>query len=129
MDTNILVRTSYFLIVSLLFALCLALCCVLINCYISFNLFIVCLFSCLYVLVPIFFCILCSCIVLCIVSPHVCSCLFSICVQFYQPLPLGGNQLAVNKYHHHYHQHTASILRVAWNCVSHPSVCIQNTSV
>jgi len=44
-------------------------------------------------------CGLCFCIVLRIVSPPVHNYLFSICVQFYRPLPLGGNQTAVNKYH------------------------------
>ena len=36
--------------------------------------------------------------VLWIVSPHVYSFLFSVCVQFYRPLPPGGNPFAVNKY-------------------------------
>jgi hypothetical protein len=45
------------------------------------------------------FCVLLSfCNVLCIVSPHVHSCLFSIYEQFYRPLPPGGNPFAVNKY-------------------------------
>ena len=43
-----------------------------------------------------FFCILCFCIVLCIFSPFVCSCLFPIFVQIYRPLPPGGITLAVN---------------------------------
>jgi len=42
-------------------------------------------------------CILCFCIVLCIVSPFVYSCLFPIFVQVYRPLPTGGNPVAVNK--------------------------------
>ena len=45
------------------------------------------------------FCVLCSCTVSCIVFPHVYSRLFSICVLIYRPLPPGGNQTAVNKYH------------------------------
>jgi len=45
-----------------------------------------------------FVCILCFCIVPCIVSPFVYSCFFIICVQFYRPLPPGGNSIAVNKY-------------------------------
>jgi len=36
---------------------------------------------------------------LCIVSPSVYSYLFSVFVQVYRPLPLGRNQIAVNKYH------------------------------
>jgi hypothetical protein len=40
---------------------------------------------------------------LCIVSPFVYSCLFPIFVQVYRPLPLGGNQTAVNKYRIIYH--------------------------
>jgi hypothetical protein len=40
-----------------------------------------------------------SCIVLCIVSPHACSYLFFIFVQFYRPLSLGGKPIAVYKYH------------------------------
>jgi len=39
------------------------------------------------------------CIALCIVSHHVYHYLFSICVQFYRPLPPGGHPIAVNKYH------------------------------
>jgi len=49
------------------------------------------------------FCVLCFGIVLCIVSPHMYCCLFSICVQLYQPLPLGANPIAVNKSHIIYH--------------------------
>ena len=41
---------------------------------------------------------MCFCIVLCIVSPHVYDCLFSIFAQVYGPLPPGGNIIAVNKY-------------------------------
>jgi hypothetical protein len=41
-------------------------------------------------------CILCSCIVLCIVSPL--SSPFPIFAQVYRPLPLSGNQIAANKY-------------------------------
>ena len=66
----------------------LALYCVLINCFVSFNLFVLCLFSCLYVL-PSF----CFCIVLFIVSSYVNSCLFSICVQFTDYCQLVENQL------------------------------------
>jgi hypothetical protein len=39
------------------------------------------------------------CIVLCNVSPFLYICLFPIFVQVYQPLPPGGNSIAVNKYH------------------------------
>jgi hypothetical protein len=38
------------------------------------------------------------CIVLCIVSPHVHSCSFTICLQVYGPLQPGGNPTAVKKY-------------------------------
>ena len=48
-------------------------------------------------------CVLCFCTVLFIVSLHVYSCLFSICVQFCQPLSPGGNPILVNKYVYHYH--------------------------
>jgi hypothetical protein len=41
-------------------------------------------------------CVLCFCIVLCIVSPHASSCPFCICVQVYEPFPLGGKPIAVN---------------------------------
>jgi hypothetical protein len=50
------------------------------DCFIFFNYFYV-YFLVLYVLLSIL-CVLCFCIVLCIVYPHVCSCLFSICVRF-----------------------------------------------
>jgi hypothetical protein len=58
-------------------------------------LFYVC-FLLLYILLSIF-CVLFFGIILCIVSPHMYGCLFSICVQFYQLLPLGANPIAVNK--------------------------------
>ena len=45
----------------------------------------------------LFLCTLSFCNVLCIVSPHVWSCLFSIYVHFYRSLPPGGNPIAVNK--------------------------------
>ena len=51
---------------------------------------------------PSILCVLCFCLLLCIVSPLVHSCLFSICVQIYWPLPLDGNPIAVNKYHINY---------------------------
>ena len=53
----------------------------------------------------------CFCIVLCIVSPFVYSCLFPIFVQVYRPLPLGGNPIAVNKYHVSY-QAFQSVLHI-----------------
>jgi hypothetical protein len=34
----------------------------------------------------------------CVVSPHVHSSFFSVCVQVYGPLPPGGNPIGVNKY-------------------------------
>jgi hypothetical protein len=37
--------------------------------------------------------------ILCIVFPHVYSCIFTIWVQVYWPLPSDGNSVAVNKYH------------------------------
>jgi hypothetical protein len=43
-------------------------------------------------------CLLCFYIPLCIVSPHVHNCFFSISVQVYLPLPPRGNPKAVNKY-------------------------------
>ena len=43
--------------------------------------------------------ILCLCVVLCITSPFIHSCIFPICLQVYQPLPPGGNPIAANKYH------------------------------
>ena len=53
-------------------------------------------FLVLYILLSIL-CVPCFRIVLCIVSPHAYGCLFSICVQFYRPLPPGGDPTAVNK--------------------------------
>jgi hypothetical protein len=61
---------------------------------ILFNLFVLCLFSS-FVCFAFYFVLG----VFCIVSPHVYSCLFPICVQLYRSLPLGGNPIAVNKYH------------------------------
>jgi len=63
-------------------------------------LFLIFFFSCLVRLFSIF-CIMGFCIVLCIVSPLVCSSLFPIFVQVYRPLPLGGKRTAVNKYNIH----------------------------
>ena len=65
-----------------------ALCYVIINCFMSINLFVVCLFPCFVCFVSIV-CVLC----LCIVSPHVYSCLFSICVLFYPHCHRGETQL------------------------------------
>jgi hypothetical protein len=59
------------------------------SCYVCLIVF----YALLYIL-----CVLYFCIALCIVSPHVYSCLSSICVQFYGLLPLGGNPIAVDKY-------------------------------
>ena len=75
-----------------------ALCYVPINCFMFLNLYIVCCFFVVYVLLSIL-CVLCFCIILCTVSLHVYICLFSICVQFYWPLLPGGNSFPVNKYH------------------------------
>jgi hypothetical protein len=61
--------------------------------YVLYYSFLVCFFV-LYVLLSV----LCVCIVLCIVSPLVYSCLFSNCVKIYRPQPPGGNPIAVNKY-------------------------------
>ena len=60
--------------------------------------FYVC-FLVLYVLLSIL-CVLCFCIALCTVSPHVYNCFFSICIKVYWPWPLPtcGNRIAVNKY-------------------------------
>jgi hypothetical protein len=74
---------------------------------IGFKSFAVCYVLIIYF---IFLCVLFSCIVLCTVSAHVESRLFSIGVQFYRPLPPGGNSFAVNKYrcrrrHYHHHHH------------------------
>jgi hypothetical protein len=52
----------------------------------------------IYVLLYIL-CVLCFCIAVCIVSPHVYSYLLSCCVQLYRTLPPGGNPTGVNKYH------------------------------
>ena len=71
---------------------------VLINCFMFLNFsFHVC-FLVLYVLLSVLS-VLCFRIVLCIVSTHVYSCLFSICIQFYRPLQPVGNPIVVNTYH------------------------------
>ena len=59
----------------------------------SVFLFLVC---CLY-------CVFSFCNVLCIVSTFVYSCLFTLCVQVYRPLPPGGNTTAVNIIYHTKH--------------------------
>ena len=55
----------------------------------------------LLVLYPLFsiLCVLCFCIIMSFVSPHVYNCFFSICVQVNWLLPPGGNPVAVNEYH------------------------------
>lgn len=65
-------------------------------CYVLFffNFSFSCLYSCTVSLVPYF-----EYSVFCVVYPNVYSCLFSICIQFYLPLPPGGYLIAVNKYH------------------------------
>jgi len=57
---------------------------------------IICMFAFCFVFL---FSILWYCIVLCIASPSVHSCLFPVFAQAYRPLPTGGNPTAVNKYH------------------------------
>ena len=85
-------------------------CCLFVICFVSFAvcyfratcfmflLIVLCCLVVLYDLISIL-CVLCFCIVLCIVYPHLDSCFFYICVQVYWPLPTGGNPIAVNKYH------------------------------
>jgi len=71
--------------------------------YLTYGfLYFLCLFSCFVCLLS-FLCILCSCIVLCTVSPLVYNCLFTICVHVYRPQPPGGNSTAVNIYQIIYH--------------------------
>jgi hypothetical protein len=67
-----------------------ALCCVLITR--SMFVFMFCIFFS-------FLCVLCFRTVLCVVSLHAHSPFVSIFIQVYEPLPPGGNPLAVNKYH------------------------------
>jgi len=84
-------------IVSLLFALSLSLFLIF---QLSFDFLIIpFMFVFFFFFVVVFFCILivlCFCIVLCTLSSRVYSCLFSICVQVYRPLPPRGNPTAVN---------------------------------
>ena len=75
-----------------------ATCYVLIN-YFMCQLFVSCLFSCFvrfafHSVCSVFF----SCF-LCCSSSYIYNCLFAICVQYYRPLPLGGNPIAINTYH------------------------------
>ena len=67
------------------------------SCVVFVLCFLIVLFVCfliLHVLLSV------SCFIFCIVScsdsPLPYSCLFSICVQFYRPLPPGGKPIAVN---------------------------------
>ena len=71
--------------------------CYVLNNYFVFLITLLCFFI-LYVLLSIL-CVLCFCILLCILSPHVYNRLSPICTQFYRPMPLSGNPIAVNKYH------------------------------
>lgn len=78
---------------------------ILITRFMFFN-YLRCVFNCwfyvcfrfFYVLLSIL-CVVCFCIVLCVVSPNLYFCFFSVCVQAYQSLPPGGNQIAISKYH------------------------------
>jgi hypothetical protein len=77
-----------------------------------FNLLLLCSISCF---VRFTFYFVCSVFLyfLCIVSPpHVYSCLFFICVQFYRLLPPGGNPTAVNKYHNYGLEWKGHVVRV-----------------
>jgi hypothetical protein len=69
----------------------------------STYVFIYSLNVCLIVLFVCFlFCVFGVSVLFCVLflsSPPVNICLFSIWVHFYRPLPPGGNQIAVNKYH------------------------------
>jgi len=80
-------------------------CCLIAICFMSFavcHILINCVFFnysfyvCIFLVLSVFFilCVLCFCIALCTLSPHV-----SIRIQVYRPLPPGGNPIAVNKYH------------------------------
>jgi hypothetical protein len=90
-------------------------CCLI--CFVPFVLFYVVItrFMFLFLVSYVLLSILC---VLCfrIVCLHVYNCLFSICVQVYWPLPLGGNPVAVNKYfiimytHTHTHTHISYVM-------------------
>jgi len=76
------ITVQYVLLLShCLLAICFmsfVLCYVLINCFMFLNLYLLCCFLVLHILLSIL-CVLCFCIV----SPLVYSRLFSICVQFY----------------------------------------------
>jgi len=83
------------LIVSLLFVLCILLCIVfqlIVLCFFNYSLYVC--FLLFYLLFSIL-CVLCSRVVLRIVSPHVYSCLFSIFVKFYRLMLPGINQSTV----------------------------------
>jgi hypothetical protein len=60
---------------------------------------ILCIFSFFFSILFYILIILCFGIVLCIVPVFVYRCLFPTFVQVYRPLPLGGNPIAVIKYH------------------------------
>jgi hypothetical protein len=77
--------------------------------HIMFLLFVLCLSSRFYVLLSIL-CVLYFCTVVCIVSAHVHSCIFCICVQVFVPLPPSGNLISVNKYHFIYSTRSLHLL-------------------
>ena len=67
--------------------------------------FYLCCFNVLFMFVFLFCISVFHCVysvflyLLCIASPFAYICLFPLIVQFYRPLPPGGNPIAVNKYH------------------------------
>jgi hypothetical protein len=67
-------------------------------------------FSCFVGFAFYYVCSVFLCIVLCIVCLHACSCIFSICIQVYWPLPPDRNSVAVNKYRIK-SSHTGSVLK------------------
>jgi hypothetical protein len=93
----VLLLSHYFVVICFM---SFALCYVLINFFMFFNLFVLCLFSCFLCFAFYFVCHV-FVYFLCIISPRVysCSLVFSIYVQFYRPLPPGGKPITVYKYH------------------------------
>jgi len=84
-------------LLSLLYVFCSLLCSNLLS--YSFNLLI--LFVFLFCMFCFLFCEFCVFVLFCVLFLHMCNCLFSIRVQFYQPLPPGENPIAVNIISYH----------------------------
>ena len=75
------------------------------------------------------FCVFSYCMVSCILSPHVYSCSFCICVQFYLSMPTGGTTFAFKKYHILFWRCFWILIFVAWHAKRMPHIILGDYTV